>query len=75
MKSKKEKIYIISQTIGKCQSCEREDDIRVGHCFDCVEAESIITEGKDMRDNGNVKTSLEKLKMLIEKGWTPPKQK
>ena len=32
----------------KC--CGRVLDTRMGFCFDCVEAESIIVEGKDMYD-------------------------
>jgi len=35
---------------GKCKCCQREKDLRMGFCFDCVEAESIIVEGVDMYD-------------------------
>ncbi len=44
-------------------------------CFDCAEAESIIAEGLDMWDKGKngkeepAKTAMDKLQLLIEKGW------
>lgn len=34
----------------KCKCCGREKDLRLGYCFDCVEAESIIETGLDMYD-------------------------
>lgn len=34
----------------KCKCCGREKDLRLGYCFDCVEAESIIQTGLDMYD-------------------------
>lgn len=37
----------------KCKCCNREsslNDIRMGFCWDCVEAESVIVEGVDMYD-------------------------
>jgi len=49
-------------------------------CFDCAEAESIIDEGLDMYDKGKngtkdpANTSMEKLQLLIEKGWQFGKQ-
>lgn len=52
-----------------CKVCGRPDETRMGVCWKCAEAESIIAEGKDMYDKGNAKTAIEKLKMLIEKGW------
>lgn len=36
--------------MSKCKCCKREADLRMGFCFDCVEAESIIVEGVDMYD-------------------------
>ena len=35
----------------KCKCCNREKDLRLGICFDCANAESIIVEGIDMWDN------------------------
>jgi hypothetical protein len=35
----------------KCKCCDREEDLRLGVCFDCANAESIIVEGVDMWDN------------------------
>ena len=34
----------------ECKCCGRILDTRMGFCFACVEAESIIVEGKDMYD-------------------------
>ena len=36
--------------MAQCKCCSREKELRLGYCFDCVEAESIITEGLDMYD-------------------------
>jgi|694.fasta_scaffold04517_17 hypothetical protein len=36
--------------MSKCQCCKREQELRFGFCFDCVNAESIIEEGVDMYD-------------------------
>ena len=65
----------------KCECCGNERELRYGFCFDCVEAESIIHEGRDMYDeeltrkekNGMSK-SMAKVKFLIKKGWvhSPP---
>jgi hypothetical protein len=35
----------------KCKCCNREKDLRLGVCFDCANAESIVVEGVDMWDN------------------------
>ena len=35
----------------QCKCCKREKDLRMGYCFDCVEAESIIQTGLDMYDD------------------------
>lgn len=61
--------------MSKCKICNREEELRLGTCFDCAEAESILAEGRDMYDEGNAKTTFEKLAMLIAKGWTPPIKK
>jgi hypothetical protein len=34
----------------KCKCCNREKELRMGFCFDCVEAESVIVEGLTMYD-------------------------
>jgi hypothetical protein len=34
----------------ECKCCGRKLDTRMGFCFDCVEAESIMVEGIDMYD-------------------------
>jgi hypothetical protein len=58
-----------------CKICKKEKDLRMLVCFDCAEAESIIYEGLDMFDKGKngtqeaAKTSMEKLELLIQKGW------
>jgi hypothetical protein len=63
--------------IGQCKFCGQNKDLRFGGCFDCAEAEAIIDEGLDMKDVGvggeKDKAATypgEKLKMLIERGWT-----
>lgn len=35
---------------ANCKCCGRHLDTRMGYCFDCAEAESIIVEGVDMYD-------------------------
>jgi hypothetical protein len=37
--------------MAQCKCCKREKDLRMGYCFDCVEAESIIETGLDMYDS------------------------
>ena len=61
----------------KCRFCGKEGETREGGCWKCAEAESIIEEGLDMYDKGiggekNVPAVYagQKLKMLIDKGWT-----
>jgi len=63
---------------GECKCCGRVKELRLGHCWECAEAESIIDEGLDMRDKGIVvdgverpaQTPMEKLKMLVSHGWS-----
>lgn len=33
-----------------CKCCGRNLDLRLGFCFDCVEAESLLVDGTDMYD-------------------------
>jgi hypothetical protein len=35
----------------ECKCCKRDKELRMGYCFDCVEAESIIETGLDMYDD------------------------
>ena len=59
----------------ECGICKRTTETRLGVCFDCAEAESIIKEGLDMYDKGingtdkPAKKPLDKLQLLIDKGW------
>jgi len=63
----------------KCLVCNKNvggNDVRMGVCWDCAEAEEIIANGVDMYDkgpDGDVKkpasTSMDKLRFLIKKGW------
>lgn len=63
----------------KCEICKKDvpsNSIRIGVCWDCMEADSIISEGLDMYDKGpknnNIpaKTAREKLSFLVSRGWT-----
>ena len=58
-----------------CKFCGKDKALRLGGCFDCADAESIIEEGTDMwgqgMENGEPATSAgQKLKLLINRGWT-----
>jgi hypothetical protein len=33
---------------GQCICCGRTQDLRLGACWDCAEAESVIEDGTDM---------------------------
>lgn len=60
-----------------CDICKKEkgNEIRLGVCWPCAEAETIIHDGLDMHDWGPhndktpARTPMEKLKFLIKKGW------
>jgi hypothetical protein len=58
-----------------CKICKKDRELRMGVCFDCADAESIIAEGVDMWDKGidgkeePAKTAMDKLQFLISKGW------
>lgn len=63
--------------MGQCKFCGNERELREGGCWDCADAEAVIDEGLDMYDKGidgqpNVpaKSAGQKLKLLINKGWT-----
>ena len=56
----------------KCICCGREQELRVGACWDCAEAESVIEYGIDMRDVATPKieglsTSMSKLQYILKK--------
>jgi len=59
----------------KCTICGEDKELRLGFCFDCAEAQSIIGEGVDMDDKGlgggklKAQEATGRLKMLIKKGW------
>lgn len=59
----------------KCSICNKDRELRMGYCWFCAEAQSIIADGKDMREQGNggkcipANQADERLKMLIAKGW------
>ena len=66
---------------GQCICCGRTQDLRLGACWDCAEAESVIEDGTDMRDVAPPKieglsTSMSKLQYIIRKYMkittTPP---
>ena len=56
----------------QCKCCGRMLDTRMGFCFDCVEAESIIVEGVDMYDKEipqkeGLSKSMSKLQHILKK--------
>ena len=59
----------------ECRICKQNRDLRMGACFDCAEAETIIAEGLDMYDKGidgkeePAKSAMQKVQLLIQKGW------
>jgi hypothetical protein len=60
---------------GECKVCKKHRDLRMGTCFSCCDAESILADGVDMWEKGPkgdeepAKTAMEKLQFLIQKGW------
>ena len=57
-----------------CEICKRDGkDLRLGTCWDCATAESIIADGTDMYEKGlngsdtPAKTAMEKVRLLIQK--------
>ena len=56
---------------ANCKCCGRHLDLRMGYCFDCVEAESIIVDGLDMHDNEikkeeGMSTAMSRLKHILK---------
>jgi len=68
-------VYVAKEQIDKCNMCGEKKDLRLGWCWNCAEAQSILNTGKDMYENGEggvefpVKEVNTRLKMLINKGW------
>lgn len=57
--------------MAQCKCCKREKELRMGYCFDCVEAESIIQEGVDMYDQEitkkeNLSLGMSKLQHILK---------
>jgi hypothetical protein len=55
----------------KCKCCNRENDLRLGFCFDCANAESILVDGVDMYEKKvpkeeGLSTALSKLKHILK---------
>lgn len=50
---------------GKCNCCGTVVDLRMGYCYACIEAESIIADGTDMYDKKVAKKPMVKLKHIL----------
>ena len=55
----------------KCKCCNRDKELRLGVCFDCADAESIIVEGVDMynkevKQEKDLSKSLSKVKHILK---------
>ena len=58
--------------MAECICCKREYELRLGFCFDCATAESIIQEGLDMYDKEipkqeGMSTSMSKVQYILKK--------
>lgn len=58
--------------MAQCKCCKRNQDLRMGYCFDCVEAESIMVDGVDMYDEPipkqeDMSTEMSKLQYILRK--------
>ena len=56
----------------KCKCCNREKELRMGYCFDCVEAESVIVDGTNMYDEEittveGLSKGMSKLRYILKK--------
>jgi len=49
-----------------CRICNEGGDTRLGVCWNCAEAESVIKDGLDMYDKEVAKTPMEKLKFILK---------
>ena len=57
---------------GNCKCCGRNADLRMGFCFACVEAESVLVNGVDMYDQEipkreGLSNSMSKLQYILSK--------
>lgn len=73
-------LYVIQENINKCVMCGTESDLRMGWCFTCADAQSILCDGvgmmgADTEDGEHLPTVLinARLKMLLDKGWRKTK--
>lgn len=58
--------------MAQCKCCKREKELRMGYCFNCVEAESVIQEGVNMFDEEipireGLTKGMSKLQYILEK--------
>ena len=58
--------------MAQCKCCNREQELRMGFCFDCVESESVMVEGVDMYDTEIPKqegltSSMSRLQYILKK--------
>ena len=58
--------------MSKCKCCEQEAETRMGYCWNCAEAESVIYNGTDMYDNlipedESLSKEMNKLKYILKK--------
>lgn len=66
---------LTSEDMGQCVCCEQEKELRMGYCYDCIEAQEIIHNGLDMFDKGPegddkpALSAIEKVRFLLKKGW------
>ncbi len=63
----------------KCKCCNREQELRMGFCFDCIESESVIQEGVDMYGTEIPKKEgltigISKLQYILQKYIKQPKK-
>lgn len=57
---------------NKCNCCGKVKELRLGFCWECVECESVIADGTDMRDNqipknDSLSSNMNKLKFILDK--------
>jgi len=64
--------WVNTNKMAQCKCCEREMELRMQYCFECVDAESVIFEGVNMWDQtipreDGMTTSMSKLKYILKK--------
>lgn len=61
--------------MNRCIVCNEKVELRMGYCWRCAEVQSIIAEGKDMRDVGDggkiipANQADQRIKLLLERGY------